>query len=288
MNHLIDGKRIAAEILDKTATRVAALKAEHGITPTLAVVLVGEDKPSQTYVRRKGKAAEKVGMDFALHTFPADIKQGNLLQKLHTIQDDPALTGLIVQLPLPDHLDEKAILNVIRPDIDVDCLTYTNLGKLVMKSNTIVPPTPGAVLSILKDLEIPLVGKEVTIVGVGPLVGKPLAIMMMNERATVSTCNSKTRDTADRCRRADIVVTGVGKKHLLTADMVKEGSIVIDTGVDFEDGKMYGDVHVEAVTQKAAWVTPTPGGVGPITVARLLWNTVICTESIIRKRTSVS
>jgi len=281
---LINGKEIAKQIRAKTARKVEELKSPkgvplgRGITPKLAVVLVGEDKPSQTYVRKKGQAAEKVGIDFDLYELPSNITQEEIINKLEEIQADKKLTGLIVQLPLPEQLYTTDVLNTVRPDIDVDCLTDVNLGKLVMKTNYIVPPTPGAVMSILYDLEVDLIGKNVTIIGVGALVGKPLAIMMMNERASVSTCNSKTRDTKEKCLNSDIIITGVGRKNILRGDMIKPGAIVIDTGVCFEDGKMSGDVNVEEVLEKTAHVTPTPGGVGPITVARLLWNTVVCAE----------
>ena len=278
MGQLIDGKSIAEKLNRQTAARVAELK-QIGLAPKLTVVLVGDDKPSQTYVRNKGKTAEKVGIKFELREIEATIKTGDLLDKLEQIQADSGLSGLIVQLPLPQHIDTSVILNAIRPEADVDCLTNVNLGKLVMKTNTIVPPTPGAVMSILHDLNLDLIGKNVTIVGVGPLVGKPLAIMMINERASVTTCNSKTMNTKEKCLAADIIVTGVGQKDILRGDMVKEGAIVIDTGVSFEKSRMYGDVNVDEVLKKAAWVTPTPGGVGPITVARLLYNTVLLVEN---------
>jgi len=286
VGELIDGKRIAREIRKKTTVRVSALK-KMGITPKLAVILVGEDKPSQTYVKKKGQAAKKAGMDFELYELPSDISESELEHKINEIQNDKYLSGLIVQLPLPVHINTEKIVNMIRSEIDVDCLTDVNLGKLVMKTNTIVPPTPGAVMSILHDLGVNnLIGKNVVIIGAGPLVGKPLAIMMMNERASVTTCNSKTKDTTEKCLGADIIITGVGRKDIVRGNMVRSNSIVIDTGVSFEDDptvdseklKMYGDVNVEEVLEKAAHVTPTPGGVGPITVARLLLNTVICEE----------
>ncbi len=274
---VIDGKAIADKILEKTTLKAKELK-QKGITPRLEVILVGDDKPSATYVRRKGLAAEKVGIDFKLNELPGDITQEDLIKKIGDIQSNKALSGLIVQLPLPEHLYTLEVLNAIHPDVDVDCLTNINLGKLVMKTNTIVPPTPGAVLTILNDLKVDLSGKNVTIIGMGALVGKPLAIMMVNEGASVTTCNSRTKDTKEKCLQADVIVTGVGKKDLLRGDMVKPGAIVIDTGVCFEDEKMYGDIHFEEVKEVASYVTPTPGGVGPITVARLLWNTVLCAE----------
>lgn len=277
MGQLIDGKSIAKNIREKTAEKVAFLK-EKGITPKLAVVLVGEDKPSQTYVGKKGKAAERVGMNFALYELPGDITEVDLIAKINEIQADETLSGIIVQLPLPEHLYTTNILNAIKPELDVDCLTDVNLGKLVMKTNYMVPPTPGAVMSILNDLDVDFVGKNITIIGMGALVGKPLAIMLANERASVSTCNSKTKDTKEKCLNSDIIVTGVGRKDILRGDMVSKGAIVIDTGVSFENDIMYGDVNVDEVIEIAEHVTPTPGGVGPITVARLLWNTVLCAE----------
>lgn len=277
MGELIDGQAIAKKIRLQTAKRAAELK-KQGLTPKLAVILVGDNKPSQTYVRKKGQAATQIGLDFNLYELPENISQADLIAKINEIQTDDKLSGLIVQLPLPEHLYVTDVLNAINPKLDVDCLTDANLGKLVMKTNYLVPPTPGAVMSILHELKVDLVGKNVNIIGVGALVGKPLAIMMMNERASVTTCNSATKDTKAKCLAADIIITGVGKKDIIRAEMVKPGAIVIDAGVCFVEGKMYGDVNVKEVLTKAAYVTPTPGGVGPITVARLLKNTVICAE----------
>ncbi|MFA4831157.1 MAG: bifunctional 5,10-methylenetetrahydrofolate dehydrogenase/5,10-methenyltetrahydrofolate cyclohydrolase [Patescibacteria group bacterium] len=274
---LIDGKSIAQALNEKTAAKTALLK-KNKITPKLAVILVGEDKPSQTYVKNKSKAAKIAGINFELIELPGNISKTEIIEKIFALQSDPGLSGLIVQLPLPEPLYTDDVLNAIDPQVDVDCLTNANLGRLVMKTNYMVPPTPGAVMSVLRHIGIKdeLAGKNVAIIGAGALVGKPLAIMMMNERASVTTVNSATKDIKKKCLNADIIVTGVGKKDILRGDMVKKGAIVIDTGVCFVDGKMYGDVNVEEVIKKASYVTPTPGGIGPITVARLLWNTVIC------------
>lgn len=277
MGTRIDGKAIAQNINRETAKRVATLS-KHKKTPKLAVLLVGHHKPSETYVRKKGEAAAEVGMAFALHRLPARSSTATVIAALQRIQRDPALSGLIVQLPLPRGIDTSRILETIRPEIDVDCLTMTNLGKLMTGAAEILPPTPGAVMSILEHLRVSPAGKRVTIVGTGMLVGKPLAIMMMNADATVTTCNSKTPNLKEACRAADILVTGVGKKHLITGNMVKRGAIVIDAGVSFEDARMFGDVDVRAALTRARYVTPTPGGVGPLTVARLLQNTVQCAE----------
>ena len=277
VGQIIDGKKIAEIIAERTTEKVVNLK-KAGKSVKLAVILVGDDKPSQSYVKHKGLVSKKVGIEFDLHELKADITKEDLIAKVKEIQKDPDLTGLIVQLPLPEPLYTTDVLNAINPDIDVDCLTDVNLGKLVMKTNTIVPPTPGAVITILKEIGTDLKGKDVTIIGTGALVGKPLAIMMMNEGASITTVNSRTKNVKEKCLQADIIVTGVGKKDLLRGDMISKGSIVIDTGVDFVEGKMYGDVNVPEALETASFVTPTPGGVGPNTVARLLWNTAVCAE----------
>lgn len=278
MNHLIDGKAIAETIKTAVAQDVAKLK-QHGLTPKLAVVLVGDDKPSQTYVKKKGQAATSVGMDFELHRFDGNIDQDQLLDNLTEIQSDDALSGIIVQLPLPPHIDTNTVLNAIDPDLDVDCLTDINLGRIVMQTNTIIPPTPAAVLSILTAMDVNLAGANVTIVGTGQLVGRPLSIVLVNTKASVTTCNETTTNIEEKCLGADIIVSGVGKKDIIRGDMVKKGAIVIDTGVSYSPtGRLQGDVNVDEILAAGARVTPTPGGVGPITVAQLLHNTVICAQ----------
>jgi len=277
MTKIIDGKAIAAKIEIEIMGRVASLK-EKGITPKLAVVLVGEDRPSRIYIKRKKEAAERVGMDFVCHEFPENITKEELIQAVNKTQQDPLLTGLIIQLPLPERLYTPEVLNAINTDIDVDCLTDCNIGKLVMKTNLIEPPTPWAVIRTLKEINFDLAGKNATIIGMGALVGKPLAIMLVNELASVTTCNSRTKDTKNKCLTADVIICAVGKKNLLTADMVTEGTVVIDTGIVYTDGKMHGDVDFENVSLKTSFISPTPGGIGPITVAKLLLNTVICAE----------
>ena len=276
---LIDGKAIAGKIETEVAARVAALK-ETGAVPKLAVVLVGDDEASGVYVRRKGEAARRVGIDFNLHEFPSDIGKDEFIAKLREIQNDPALAGLIIQIPVPEILYNSEVLNTIRRDIDVDCLTEENLGKLVMQSNFIVPPTPGAAVTILEELNTDLTGKDVIVVGAGALVGKPLAIMLLNKKCTVTVCNSSTRDLKSKCLGADIIISGVGKKGLIRGDMVKDGAVIIDAGIFMENGKTCGDVNMEDMKDKSVTVTPTPGGVGPVTVARLLLNTVICAERL--------
>lgn len=274
---LINGHSVAAKINARTLKKIKALKKKN-IIPRLEVILAGEDKPSQTYVRRKGEAAKKLGIDFKLHALPASITLPELVAKIKAVQTNRRLSGLIVQLPLPEPLYTPGVLNAIRPELDVDCLTDVNLGKLIMNTTSIFPPTPAAILAILKAHHVTLPGKNVTVIGQGALVGKPLTVMLVNAGASVTTVNSRTRSVAEKCRAADIIITGVGKKNLVRGAMVSPGTIVIDAGVDFVNGKMYGDVNVAEVSKKSAFVTPTPGGVGPVTVAMLLANTVACAE----------
>lgn len=278
MGILINGKKIAEEILESLRERVNIL-VKDGASPSLTVILVGDNKASATYVKKKGEAAEQIGIAFSLKQYPDDISTSKLIEEISTIQSDDQPSGMIVQLPLPEHIDTNAVLNSIAPSRDVDCLTYENIGKLMMKQTLFLPPTPAAILEIIRSQIAELTGRDATIVGVGPLVGKPLAVMLMNERASVTTCNSQTKDFIGKCRSADILVSGVGKVGLITGDMVKEGAIVVDAGVDFVNGKMVGDVVVEEVRIRAAAVTPTPGGVGPVTVACLLRNTVLAAEN---------
>ncbi len=277
MQKLIDGKKIAEKILAETAKKVLALKKKN-ITPKLGVILIGNDESSETYVRRKQAAAEKIGVKFELHRFPNSIKNSKIIEEIKIIQTKNNLSGLIIQLPVPEKLYTPELFNAVNPTIDVDCLTDINLGRLVMNTQTIQPPTAGAVLKILDELNVDLVGKNVCIVGMGILVGKPLANLLINARASVTTCNSKTKNLKQKCLAADIVVSGVGKKNLIRGNMVKKGAIVIDSGISFENGKLSGDVNVAEVLKNAKFVTPTPGGVGPITVALLLYNTVVCAE----------
>jgi methylenetetrahydrofolate dehydrogenase (NADP+)/methenyltetrahydrofolate cyclohydrolase len=277
MQKLIDGKKIAEKILAETAKKVLTLKKKN-ITPKLGVVLIGNDPSSETYVRRKQAAAEKIGVKFELHRFSNSIKNSKIIEEIKKIQAKNNLSGLIIQLPVPEKLYTPELFNVVNHTIDVDCLTDVNLGKLVMNTQTIQPPTAGAVLKILEELNLDLVGKNVCIVGMGILVGKPLANLLINARASVTTCNSKTKNLKQKCLAADIIVSGVGKKNLIRGNMVKKGAIVIDSGISFENGKLSGDVNVNEVLKNAKFVTPTPGGVGPITVALLLYNTVLCAE----------
>lgn len=273
MVHSIDGKNLSEHILESLKADVLVLK-KQGITPKLAIIFVGGHQPSKTYIKRKEEAAHAIGVDFELHEYPANTSKEKIVSEIKKIQHDTQLSGLIVQLPLPEPLYTTDVLNAIDPNLDVDCLTDTQMGKLVMKTNTIAPPTPGAVCDILESIKCDVQGKHVVIVGAGALVGKPLAIMLLNKKATVTVCNQETKNLKSITKHADILISAVGKKDLITKSHIKKGAIVIDTGICFVDKKMYGDVDFKHVSKKASYITPTPGGVGPVTVALLLKNTV--------------
>ncbi len=275
---ILSGTALAKTMNETTSKKVDTLK-NNGILPKLAVILVGNDSASRLYIQKKQEAAEKIGIDFALYEFPDTISQESLEKEIQHIQKTDNISGLIIQLPVPENF-YPTVLNAVDPAFDVDCLTHTNLGKLVMKTHTMMPPTPGAVMILLKETNIPLRGKTVVIVGMGILVGKPLSIILMNEGATVIVCNSATKNLAQYTKHADIIITGVGKKHIITKDMVGTNQIIIDAGVDFVNNQMFGDVDFEAIAPDAAYITPTPGGVGPLTVAQLLLNTVIAAEEL--------
>lgn len=274
---LIDGKALAKTIEQTVAQKVARLK-EQGITPELHVVLVGEDKASHSYVNNKAKAALRVGMNFMLHELPSETTEQEMLETLQTLQENPRLSGLIIQIPLPEHLYTEKVLNAIKPENDIDCLTNINLGRLVMNNPLFTPPTPAATLAIIESLGVSVKGKNVTVIGTGALVGKPLAIMLVNLGASVTTINSRSINVIEKCLSADIIITGVGKKNILTANMVKPGAIVIDTGFVYDNGVVSGDVDFAEVSKIAGHITPTPGGVGPVTIAQLLTNTVLAAE----------
>lgn len=276
-SNYVDGSAIAEHILADIKKRVSALTRKRK-TPHLAVALVGDNKASQTYVGRKKLMAERVGMRFSLYKYPASIGKKRLSSEIMRIQRQKGLSGIIIQLPLPKSLNEKEMLRFVKPMLDVDCLTEENWGKLLYGNPYTLPPTPDATLEILRYHKVDLYGKHVVIVGAGALVGKPLVAMLLQERVTLTVCRSSTNNLAAETKRADIVITAVGKANLITGVGVKKGTIVIDAGVDFPGGKMTGDVHVPSVAKKARLVTPTPGGVGPITVAKLLQNVVHAEE----------
>ena len=277
---MADGNIIAEQILNNLKIRVAALK-EKGVNPTLAVVLVGNDKASKMYIAKKQAAAVALGITFLSFEFPETITQAELTNNLEKIQTENKLSGLIVQLPLPDHLwaNTRDIMDCIDLSIDVDCLSHQALGRVLMGEHFLVPPTPGAIMEILNQHKIDLTGKEVCLVGRGELIGKPLAGIFLSKPVTLKVCGKATKDLAKETKTADIIITGVGKKNILTGEMIKDGAVVIDAGICFdENNKICGDIDFDSVAARASLVTPVVGGVGPITVAKLLENTVIAAE----------
>ena len=275
---IIDGKAVAAELRADLAERVARLTSAHGVTPGLTVILVGDDPASAVYVRNKGKAAEKAGMVAVDIKLAADTSQADLLARLAALNTDSAVHGILVQLPLPDHIDAGAIVDAIDPDKDVDGLHVVNAGRLMAGLDGVVPCTPLGCLILLKRTLGSLEGKKALVLGRSNLVGKPMAQLLVRENCTVTVAHSRTRDLADECRAADILVVAAGRPEMVHGDWVKPCAAVIDVGINrIETGadkpKLVGDVVFDEAVQVAGAITPVPGGVGPMTIACLLENT---------------
>ena len=279
---ILDGKIMSAELKEKTARRVAALK-EKGVTPGLAVILVGNDPASEIYVRNKGMGCEETGMLSRTIRMDGEIGQEELENEIEKLNGDPAIHGILVQLPLPKHLDEQAALARILPEKDVDGFHLINAGLLMTGGGGVVPCTPKGAMYMIRSTGENLNGKEAVVIGRSNIVGKPMAMLLMRENCTVTVCHSRTKNLAEHTRRADILVAAVGKAGFVTADMVKEGAIVIDVGINRVDGKVRGDVDFDAVKEKAGWITPVPGGVGKMTIAMLLENTADAAERTLAK-----
>jgi methylenetetrahydrofolate dehydrogenase (NADP+) / methenyltetrahydrofolate cyclohydrolase len=264
----------------ESALRVERLKSR-GIVPGLAVVIVGEDAASQVYVRNKAVASEGVGMHSQVHALPADTTQQHLLSFIRSLNADRAVHGILVQLPLPKHIDSRAVVAAIDPEKDVDGFHYFNVGALVVGEPAFYPCTPWGVMKMLEHEGVKVEGLQAAVVGRSTIVGKPMALMLINAGATVTVCHSKTRDLAAVTRQADLLVAAVGKPRMITAPMVKPGAVVIDVGINrLPDGKLAGDVDFAGVAEVASMITPVPGGVGPMTIAMLLANTVKSAERV--------
>ena len=273
---IIDGKALAAELRGEIRERAAKYRAERGGEIGLAVVLVGEDPASQVYVRNKIKACEEVGIKSYSYHLPAETTQQQLEDLIDELVADRNVHGILVQLPLPKHLDEQRALRRIPPAKDVDGFCAENVGNLAMNRETIVACTPFGVMKMLEEYGIDPKGKSAVVLGRSNIVGKPMAMLLVNADATVTVCHSKTKDLKDVCAAADILVVAIGRAKFVTADMVKQGAVVIDVGMDRdENGKLCGDVDYENVKEKASFITPVPGGVGPMTITMLLYNTYI-------------
>ncbi|MDD6033558.1 MAG: bifunctional methylenetetrahydrofolate dehydrogenase/methenyltetrahydrofolate cyclohydrolase FolD [Oscillospiraceae bacterium] len=274
MANLIDGKKISAEVKARAAADAAALK-EQGIPVGLAVVIVGDDPASRVYVNSKKKACALCGIDSYEYALPADTSEAELLALVEQLNGDSRVSGILVQLPLPKQIDEHRIINAIDPKKDVDAFHPVNVGKIMIGDFDFLPCTPSGCMELIDSTGIDIAGKNCVVIGRSNIVGKPMAMLLLHRSGTVTICHSKTKDLAEITRRADILVAAVGKPRFVTADMVKEGAVVIDVGVNrLPDGKLCGDVDFDAVKEKASWITPVPGGVGPMTIATLMCNTV--------------
>lgn len=271
---IIDGKRIAQDIKDEVARGVRELKEKRGITPGLAVAIGGEDPASQVYVRGKEKACQEVGIYSEKHALPESVSQGELLSLIAQLNRDNKIHGILVQLPLPGHIDEDRIIDAIDPKKDVDGFHPINVGNLFIGKPTFLPCTPHGIIELLKRSGVEIEGKNAVVVGRSNIVGKPVSILLLQENATVTMCHSRTADLGAETRRADILVAAVGRPEVIKADMVKGGVAVIDVGVNRVEGRLVGDVAFEEVSRKASAITPVPGGVGPMTIAMLMKNTL--------------
>lgn len=276
---IIDGKALAKQKRVEMAQIVQELKAM-GVTPGLAVVLVGEDPASEIYVRNKHKACEEVGIYSRVIKLPEDTKEEDLLKLIDELNQDSALDGILVQLPLPKQIDSDKVIERILPNKDVDGFHPVNAGKLLTGQAGFVSCTPLGILELIKSTGIDISGKEAVVIGRSNIVGKPVAHLLLQENATVTICHSKTKNLKEVCQRADILVAAIGKPQLITADYVKGGAVVIDVGINrLPDGKLVGDVAFETVKEKASYITPVPGGVGPMTITMLLANTLLSAKN---------
>lgn len=271
---IIDGKETAKEKREQLAKEVEELKAQ-GVVPGLAVILIGDDPASVSYVTGKKKAAETMGMKFKLDRFDSSLTEAELLKVIDQYNQNPEFHGILVQLPLPDHISEKAVIERISPDKDVDGFHPLNVGKMLLGEDTFLPCTPHGIVELLKKTNVDLSGKEVVVVGRSNIVGKPVGQLLLNENATVTYCHSRTKNMSEHTKKADILVVAVGKANFIKADQIKEGAIVIDVGVNrLESGKLCGDVQFDEAKEKASFITPVPGGVGAMTITMLAHNTV--------------
>ncbi len=270
----LDGKVLSQKLREQMRLEVEELK-KAGKKPGLAVVLVGDDPASRVYVNGKKKACEELGIRSFEYALPAETKEEELLGLLEQLNEDDNVDGILVQLPLPKHLNETTVIETIRADKDVDAFRYENVGRIMVGNAHFLPCTPAGVMELIDQTGIDLTGKECVVIGRSNIVGKPQALLLLQRNATVTICHSKTRDLAEVTRRADVVVAAVGRANLITGDMIKEGAVVIDVGMNrLPDGKLCGDVESASVSEKASYLTPVPGGVGPMTITMLMRNTI--------------
>ena len=279
MANIINGKEISAQIRAEISQKVKEYNAKTGKLPGLAVVIVGENPASQVYVRNKKKACEQVGFNSWVYEMPENTTQEELNALVDKLNNEENVHGILVQLPLPKHLNEEEIILRIKPEKDVDAFHPYNVGRITIGNPKFLPCTPAGIMELLHRSNIEISGKECVVIGRSNIVGKPMALLLLSENGTVTVCHSKTRDLKEVCRRADILVVAIGKADFVTADMVKEGAVVIDVGMNRNaEGKLTGDVDFESVSRVASYITPVPGGVGPMTITMLLQNTLRAAE----------
>lgn len=282
MAKIIDGKAISAQMRAEIKEQTAQFVAKHGIRPGLAVIIVGDNAASQVYVRNKRRACEEVGFYSEAYELPAATTQDELNALVDKLNADDNIHGILCQLPLPSHLDENQVILRIRPDKDVDAFHPYNVGKIMIGDYSFLPCTPAGVMALLERSGIDVAGKECVVVGRSNIVGKPQAMLLLHKHGTVTVCHSRTRNLSEICRRADVLVAAIGKADFFTADMIKEGAVVIDVGMNRRaDGKLTGDVDFASVEPKASYITPVPGGVGPMTITMLMQNTLTAARSFV-------
>ena len=275
MAKIIDGKEVSAQVKEQVKEEAAQLKAATGLQVGLAVVIVGNNPASRVYVNNKKKACEAVGFQSFEYALDEDTTQEELLELVEVLNETPQVTGILVQLPLPKQIDEKAIINAISPDKDVDAFHPSNVGRIMIGSYAFLPCTPAGVMELIARTGVSVSGKNCVVIGRSNIVGKPMAMLLLHQNGTVTICHSRTQNLKEICAHADILVAAVGKANFVTADMVKEGAVVIDVGMNrLDNGKLCGDVDFAAVEPKAGYITPVPGGVGPMTIAMLMRNTL--------------
>ncbi|MBQ8404685.1 MAG: bifunctional methylenetetrahydrofolate dehydrogenase/methenyltetrahydrofolate cyclohydrolase FolD [Clostridia bacterium] len=274
MANIIDGKKISADIRGEIAAEVAEMK-NNGTTPGLAVIIVGENPASKVYVRNKGKGCAEVGMYSEIIEMAEETSEKTLIAKINELNERSDIHGILVQLPLPKHINERAVIEAIDPKKDVDAFAPVNIGEMMLGTADFLPCTPAGIMELLKRSGVSVEGKDCVVIGRSNIVGKPIAQLLLAANGTVTICHSRTRDLAEVTRRADILVVAIGKADFVTGDMVKDGVVVIDVGMNRKaDGKLTGDVDYASVAPKASYITPVPGGVGPMTITMLLRNTL--------------
>lgn len=284
---IIDGKAVAAAVREEVSAGVAAFREEHGRVPGLATILIGDDEASAVYVASKHRACEQVGMRAIEHSLPADASIEETLGLIDRLNEDPEVSGILCQLPLPGHLDEVEVTNRIIPEKDVDGLTVESAGRLAVGLEGLRPCTPVGVMRLLREADAEIDGAEAVILGRSNLFGKPMGRLLLEANATITICHSHTRDLASACRRADILIAAVGRAHLVKGDWIKPGAVVIDVGITRTDDGLVGDVEFDAAVEVASAITPVPGGVGPMTIASLLQNTLQAAQWTVSRQAGV-